>query len=140
MSIFLKSNFKVAKYCAAMDRIYCMNLSAPFLCQFFKDQVNQPINQSINQLPTFQTQSELTKSRHGITACDLDKLLLLLLYFIFSIPFILSVWKTFYLIKIILNTYHKSINLSFFCGFVVFSSWTFVDFLVIYRGFSCNKS
>ena len=27
---------KVAKYCAQTNKTYCLNLSAPFLCQFFK--------------------------------------------------------------------------------------------------------
>ena len=31
---------KVAKYCAQNNRTYCLNLSAPFLCQFFKDQMS----------------------------------------------------------------------------------------------------
>ena len=131
MSIFLKSNFKVAKYCAAKDRIYCMNLSAPFLCQFFKDQVNQPINQSINQLPTFQTQSELTKSRHGITACDLDKLLLLLLYFIFSIiPF-----------KCLINVFSNRDNFEFIShvdelkNFLRFCCFQFVNFQLCWSDF-----
>ena len=30
---------KVGKYCAANNRTYCLNLSAPFLIQFFKDQM-----------------------------------------------------------------------------------------------------
>ncbi|XP_023341038.1 adenosine kinase [Eurytemora carolleeae] len=39
LTVSVESMLKVAKYCAAKDRIYCMNLSAPFLCQFFKDQM-----------------------------------------------------------------------------------------------------
>ena len=31
---------KVAKYCAQNNKTYCLNLSAPFLCQFFKDQMS----------------------------------------------------------------------------------------------------
>ena len=27
---------RVAKYCAQNNKTYCLNLSAPFLCQFFK--------------------------------------------------------------------------------------------------------
>ena len=30
---------RVAKYCAQNNRTYCLNLSAPFLIQFFKDQM-----------------------------------------------------------------------------------------------------
>ena len=29
----------MAKHCAAANKTYCLNLSAPFLCQFFKDQL-----------------------------------------------------------------------------------------------------
>ena len=31
---------RVAKYCAQNNKTYCLNLSAPFLCQFFKDQMS----------------------------------------------------------------------------------------------------
>merc|ERR1719186_2594406 len=30
---------KVSKHCAANNKTYCLNLSAPFLIQFFKDQM-----------------------------------------------------------------------------------------------------
>ena len=30
---------EVAKYCSKNNRTYCLNLSAPLLCQFFKDQM-----------------------------------------------------------------------------------------------------
>merc|ERR1719460_3211469 len=31
---------KAAKHCASVGKTYCLNLSAPFLCQFFKDQMS----------------------------------------------------------------------------------------------------
>jgi adenosine kinase len=40
LTVSVDSMLKVAKHCAAKDRIYCLNLSAPFLCQFFKDQMS----------------------------------------------------------------------------------------------------
>jgi len=39
LTVSVESMLKVAKHCAANNRLYCMNLSAPFLCQFFKDQM-----------------------------------------------------------------------------------------------------
>ena len=40
LTVSVDSMLKVAKHCAAKDKTYCINLSAPFLCQFFKDQMN----------------------------------------------------------------------------------------------------
>jgi len=40
LTVSVESMLKVAKQCALKDRTYCINLSAPFLCQFFKDQMS----------------------------------------------------------------------------------------------------
>jgi len=39
LTVSTESMLKVAKHCAAANKTYCLNLSAPFLCQFFKDQL-----------------------------------------------------------------------------------------------------
>jgi len=39
LTVSVDSMLKVSKHCAAKDKTYCLNLSAPFLCQFFKDQM-----------------------------------------------------------------------------------------------------
>jgi len=39
LTVSPESMLKVAKECAAHNRTYCLNLSAPFLCQFFKDKM-----------------------------------------------------------------------------------------------------
>jgi len=39
LTVSVDSMLKVAKHCAVNNRTYCINLSAPFLCQFFKDQM-----------------------------------------------------------------------------------------------------
>jgi len=39
LTVSVDSMLKVAKHCAAKNKTYCMNLSAPFLSQFFKDQM-----------------------------------------------------------------------------------------------------
>ena len=39
LTVSVESMLKVAKYCSQNNRTYCLNLSAPFLCQFFKDQM-----------------------------------------------------------------------------------------------------
>jgi len=39
LTVSVDSMLKVAKHCAAKDKTYSLNLSAPFLCQFFKDQM-----------------------------------------------------------------------------------------------------
>ena len=39
LTVSVDSMLKVAKNCAARDKTYCINLSAPFLCQIFKDQM-----------------------------------------------------------------------------------------------------
>merc|ERR1712055_970249 len=39
LTVSVESMLKVGKYCAATNRTYCINLSAPFLIQFFKDQM-----------------------------------------------------------------------------------------------------
>ena len=39
LTVSVDSMLKVGKYCAANNRTYCLNLSAPFLIQFFKDQM-----------------------------------------------------------------------------------------------------
>ena len=36
LTVSVESMLKVAKYCAQNNKTYCLNLSAPFLCQFFK--------------------------------------------------------------------------------------------------------
>ena len=43
LTVSVESMLKVAKHCAAKDKTYSLNLSAPFLCQFFKDQVEELI-------------------------------------------------------------------------------------------------
>jgi len=40
LTVSVDSMLKVAKYCAQNNKTYCLNLSAPFLCQFFKDQMS----------------------------------------------------------------------------------------------------
>jgi len=40
LTVSVESMLKVAKQCALKDRTYCLNLSAPFLCQFFKKQLS----------------------------------------------------------------------------------------------------
>jgi len=39
LTVSVDSMLKVGKYCAASNKTYCLNLSAPFLIQFFKDQM-----------------------------------------------------------------------------------------------------
>jgi len=39
LTVSVDSMIKVGKFCAANNRTYCLNLSAPFLIQFFKDQM-----------------------------------------------------------------------------------------------------
>jgi len=39
LTVSVESMVKVGKYCAASNKTYCLNLSAPFLIQFFKDQM-----------------------------------------------------------------------------------------------------
>jgi adenosine kinase len=39
LTVSVESMLKVAKFCSQNNRTYCLNLSAPFLCQFFKDQM-----------------------------------------------------------------------------------------------------
>jgi len=39
LTVSVDSMLKVAKHCAMNNKTYCLNLSAPFLCQFFKDQM-----------------------------------------------------------------------------------------------------
>merc|ERR1712055_142717 len=39
LTVSVESMLKVAKYCSRNNRTYCLNLSAPFLCQFFKEQM-----------------------------------------------------------------------------------------------------
>lgn len=39
LTVSVDSMLKVAKHCAQNNKTYCLNLSAPFLCQFFKDQM-----------------------------------------------------------------------------------------------------
>jgi len=40
LTVSVDSMLKVAKHCALSNKTYCLNLSAPFLCQFFKDQMS----------------------------------------------------------------------------------------------------
>lgn len=39
LTVSTESMLKVGRQCAASNSLYCINLSAPFLCQFFKDQL-----------------------------------------------------------------------------------------------------
>merc|ERR1712029_449583 len=39
LTVSVDSMLKVGRYCAANNKTYCLNLSAPFLIQFFKDQM-----------------------------------------------------------------------------------------------------
>eukprot|EP00092_Neocalanus_flemingeri_P011836 GFUD01012765.1.p1 GENE.GFUD01012765.1~~GFUD01012765.1.p1 ORF type:complete len:343 (-),score=110.85 GFUD01012765.1:371-1399(-) len=40
LTVSVESMLKVAKHCSLNNKTYCLNLSAPFLCQFFKDQMS----------------------------------------------------------------------------------------------------
>ena len=40
LTVSVDSMLKVAKHCSQSNKTYCLNLSAPFLCQFFKDQMS----------------------------------------------------------------------------------------------------
>merc|ERR1712130_674040 len=40
LTVSTPSMLKAAKHCASVGKTYCLNLSAPFLCQFFKDQMS----------------------------------------------------------------------------------------------------
>lgn len=37
LTVSLESILKVAKHASEKNKLFCMNLSAPFICQFFKD-------------------------------------------------------------------------------------------------------
>merc|ERR1711997_854313 len=39
LTVSVDSMLKVGKFCAENNKTYCLNLSAPFLIQFFKDQM-----------------------------------------------------------------------------------------------------
>lgn len=39
LTVSVESMLKVGKFCSSTNRTYCVNLSAPFLIQFFKDQM-----------------------------------------------------------------------------------------------------
>merc|ERR1712113_501431 len=39
LTVSVDSMIRVAKHCAENNKTYCLNLSAPFLIQFFKDQM-----------------------------------------------------------------------------------------------------
>ena len=39
LTVSVDSILSVAKHCAETNKLFCMNLSAPFICQFFKDQL-----------------------------------------------------------------------------------------------------
>ena len=39
LTVSVDSMLKVARHCSQNNKTYCLNLSAPFLCQFFKDKL-----------------------------------------------------------------------------------------------------
>ncbi|XP_023264274.1 adenosine kinase-like, partial [Seriola lalandi dorsalis] len=41
LTVSLESILKVAKHASENNKIFCLNLSAPFICQFFKDNLMQ---------------------------------------------------------------------------------------------------
>lgn len=41
LTVSLESILKVAKYASDNNKLFCLNLSAPFICQFFKDNLMQ---------------------------------------------------------------------------------------------------
>ncbi|KAM4598926.1 adenosine kinase isoform 3-T3 [Fundulus diaphanus] len=41
LTVSLESILKVAKHASEKNKLFCMNLSAPFICQFFKDNLMQ---------------------------------------------------------------------------------------------------
>lgn len=43
LTVSPESILEVAKHACGANKVFCMNLSAPFLCQFFKDQMSQCI-------------------------------------------------------------------------------------------------
>ena len=51
---------KVAKYCAQNNKTYCLNLSAPFLCQFFKG------DPTVNVAPTMAQLCDLADQMSSI--------------------------------------------------------------------------
>nr|XP_020457510.1 adenosine kinase-like isoform X2 [Monopterus albus] len=43
LTVSLESMLKVAKHASENNKLFCMNLSAPFICQFFKDNLMQVV-------------------------------------------------------------------------------------------------
>lgn len=41
LTVSLESILKVAKHASENNKLFCLNLSAPFICQFFKDNLMQ---------------------------------------------------------------------------------------------------
>lgn len=41
LTVSLESILKVAKHASQMNKLFCLNLSAPFISQFFKDSLMQ---------------------------------------------------------------------------------------------------
>lgn len=65
LTVSLESMLKIAKYASENNKLFCINLSAPFICEFFKDNLmqvmpyvdvlfgNEMVSQTVSLLLTF---------------------------------------------------------------------------------------
>jgi adenosine kinase len=73
LTVSVESMIKVAKHAANSGKIYCMNLSAPFLCEFFKGQMMSVLPYT-NVIFGNETEAAAFGASHGYATSDVREI------------------------------------------------------------------
>lgn len=94
LTVSVESILRVAKHASENNKLFCMNLSAPFICQFFKDNLNQVLPYVDVLFGNETVSSTLTVNPSDIVHKELDrKKTFLFFYFLFlrrQLPLLMS--------------------------------------------------
>lgn len=84
LTVSLESILKVSKHASENNKLFCLNLSAPFICQFFKDKLmqvmpyvdvlfgNETVNQTFTVHPSHSLNSGCTSLFTALCLPDVD--------------------------------------------------------------------
>lgn len=71
LTVSVPSILKVAEHASANSKTLCLNLSAPFICQFFKDQLAQ-VMPYVDVVFANEDEAAVYAKEHGIDSTDLE--------------------------------------------------------------------
>ncbi|XP_062375397.1 adenosine kinase isoform X2 [Sardina pilchardus] len=73
LTVSLESILKVARHAAEHNKIFCLNLSAPFICQFFKDALMQ-VMPYVDILFGNETEAAMFAQEQGFESKDIEEI------------------------------------------------------------------